>query len=205
MDHTNRESIIKLVSETKSFNEFILRLYGNQGGNSWRKGKKLVENLGIDTSHYKISKYTKDILEEIVKECDTIVGVCKLLKLKKGGGSQNWISKKIKEFGIDCTHFKKRQFPTPKKLHWSEVLAKRENGSRRSRDILRRCLMESGRQYQCESGNCTISENWLGAPITLQIHHLDGDCLNDSIDNLKFMCPNCHSQTSNWCAKNRGN
>ena len=49
---------------------------------------------------------------------------------------------------------------------------------------------------------CGISE-WNGEPIKLQVHHKDGNRHNNEIDNLQILCPNCHSQTDNWCAKNR--
>lgn len=203
MEHT-RESLAQLVAETKSFNEFILQVYGKQDGNSWRKGKRLVSQFNIDTSHYKLAKYSKEMLEDVVATCDSRACVCRKLGLKKGGGSQSFIARRIKEFGIDCSHFVKRHFPLKPKMAWNEILIKRDEGNRRSRDILRRAMMESGRSYQCESEQCYVSNSWLGKGITLQVHHIDGDCLNDSPENLKFLCPNCHSQTPNWCNTNRG-
>lgn len=40
-------------------------------------------------------------------------------------------------------------------------------------------------------------------PITLEIHHIDGNRKNNSLDNLQILCPNCHSQTSNWRSRNQ--
>ena len=48
----------------------------------------------------------------------------------------------------------------------------------------------------------TSSREWFGEPITLQLHHIDGDHFNNELDNLKILCPNCHSQTDNFCGKN---
>jgi hypothetical protein len=39
--------------------------------------------------------------------------------------------------------------------------------------------------------------------IPLQIHHIDGDCLNNKEDNLQLLCPNCHSLTSNFGSRNK--
>ena len=55
--------------------------------------------------------------------------------------------------------------------------------------------------YKCSC--CGISD-WNGNPINLEIDHNDGDPYNDSPDNLRFICPNCHSQTSTYKGKNRG-
>lgn len=51
---------------------------------------------------------------------------------------------------------------------------------------------------------CNLSE-WNGKPITLEVDHIDGHHLNNSIDNLRSICPNCHSQTDTYKAKNTGN
>jgi 5-methylcytosine-specific restriction endonuclease McrA len=44
---------------------------------------------------------------------------------------------------------------------------------------------------------CDITEH-NGKPITLQIDHIDGDRENNTFENLRFICPNCHSQTETW-------
>ena len=49
--------------------------------------------------------------------------------------------------------------------------------------------------YKCEK--CGIS-NWQNKPITLEIHHIDGNHNNNDINNLQLLCPNCHSQTENY-------
>ncbi len=51
------------------------------------------------------------------------------------------------------------------------------------------------RGHRCES--CTNTE-WMGKPITLELEHVDADRVNNTEENLKLPCPNCHSQTSTW-------
>ncbi len=55
------------------------------------------------------------------------------------------------------------------------------------------------RSHKCE--NCGLS-NWLGKPITLELEHVDGDNQNNVKNNLKLLCPNCHSFTPTWKGKN---
>jgi len=50
---------------------------------------------------------------------------------------------------------------------------------------------------------CGISD-WQNKPITLAVDHVDGNNQNDSRDNLRGLCPNCHSQTDTFCGKDRG-
>jgi Zn finger protein HypA/HybF involved in hydrogenase expression len=53
--------------------------------------------------------------------------------------------------------------------------------------------------YKCSC--CGISE-WNGNPIVLQIDHIDGNNSNDVIENYRYLCPNCHTQTDTWGVKN---
>lgn len=55
------------------------------------------------------------------------------------------------------------------------------------------------RGHSCES--CGLSE-WLEKPITLELEHVDGDNQNNIKENLKLLCPNCHSFTETWKGRN---
>ena len=66
--------------------------------------------------------------------------------------------------------------------------------------VIRRHLKET---YGCCS-ECGITE-WNNKPIILEVDHIDGHHYNNDISNLRLLCPNCHSQTSTYKAKNRGN
>ena len=52
------------------------------------------------------------------------------------------------------------------------------------------------KEKKCEICGCT---DWLGKPITLQLHHKNGNPYDDRLENLQILCPNCHSQTHNFC------
>lgn len=65
---------------------------------------------------------------------------------------------------------------------------------------LKNRLFEVGlKENKCE---CCGLTNWNGKDISLQIHHIDGDRTNNTIENLQILCPNCHSQTDTYAAKN---
>jgi len=72
--------------------------------------------------------------------------------------------------------------------------------SRIDRPTARKYLAEA-RGYKCEV--CSISD-WQGKPITLHVDHVNGDPSNDRPDNLRLICPNCHSQTEFLGGANKG-
>ena len=55
------------------------------------------------------------------------------------------------------------------------------------------------RGNKCE--DCGITE-WLGREISMHVDHIDGDRTNNTYDNLRILCPNCHSQTPTFASKN---
>lgn len=48
---------------------------------------------------------------------------------------------------------------------------------------------------------CGQGELWNGEPLVLQLDHIDGDTSNWARDNLRMLCPNCHTQTPTYCFK----
>jgi 5-methylcytosine-specific restriction endonuclease McrA len=50
---------------------------------------------------------------------------------------------------------------------------------------------------------CKNEGTWQGEELVLELDHINGDCLNNSLENLRWLCPNCHTQTPTWRGKAR--
>lgn len=152
-------------------------------------------------------KYSKELLEEAVKDSISIAGVIRKLGLKHAGGNYSHIKNRIAKYGIDTSHFLgvransgKSHKGGPDKLEWPSILVfDRLKGRKEATKRLKRALLESGVEEKCSCGLGTI---WNGRPLVLQIDHIDGDFLNNCKENLRFLCPNCHSQTETFGSKN---
>jgi hypothetical protein len=147
-------------------------------------------------------KYSKDKLEEIAKDCTSVAQVMKKLGLKPCGGNQTYMRKRLKFLDVDISHFlgnasNRGKAPCNKKK-WSDILVHRESENKEKSSRLRRALVEYGREYKCEATGCIIQDQWIGKKITLQIDHKNGNTSDNRPENLRFLCPNCHSQTENW-------
>jgi 5-methylcytosine-specific restriction endonuclease McrA len=70
----------------------------------------------------------------------------------------------------------------------------RLSGSRQKTRQLKRAMIESDIDYKCS--NCKQEPFWFGHSLTLDVDHINENWLDDRLENLRFLCPNCHSQFS---------
>ena len=68
-----------------------------------------------------------------------------------------------------------------------------------SNKVRKKLLQEGYKEHRCE--RCGLTE-WLGQPIPLELHHIDGDKNNNTLENFQLLCPNCHAFTDSYRGKN---
>jgi len=83
----------------------------------------------------------------------------------------------------------------PNKISFEEYV---KNGGVSRHLIKKKLLREGLKEHKCEC--CGLTE-WMGQPIPLELHHENGDQTNVAIENLRLLCPNCHSFTDNYRGK----
>ena len=144
-----------------------------------------------------MTKYTQELLQEAVSNSESFSGVLRYLGLRQAGGTQTHIKSRVIHFGIDYSHFTGQGHmsgkTSKKRKRAEEILVLREEGSRRTKTHqLRRAMQEMGIPYVC--CECLVQDQYNGKPIVLEVDHINGMSWDDRLENLRFLCPNCHSQ-----------
>jgi predicted RNA-binding Zn-ribbon protein involved in translation (DUF1610 family) len=145
-------------------------------------------------------RYSAELLSEAAQASTSFAGVLRYLGLRQAGGTQSHIARRIRQLGIDTSHFTGQAYwkgrPGPRRRGTPEILVVRPEGSQREKSpALRRALIEAGRRYVCEHCGLDPAE----IPLTLHVDHINGDWLDNRAENLRFLCPNCHAQTPTYC------
>ena len=152
----------------------------------------------------KIEKYTKQELQKLITESTSISELLRKMGYPGHGIYHIEMTKFLKESNFDTStlvgrHIKRYDDKGIPKKPLSEVLCKNSTGN--SNKLKERLIKYGVKKYQCENPECGIKE-WLNKPIKLQLHHINGNHYDNRLENLVLLCPNCHSQTSNFGSKN---
>jgi hypothetical protein len=151
-------------------------------------------------------KYTRELLVEAVRDASTIADVLRYLHIRPTGGAHAHIKRRIVEFGIDISHFTGRGHlagrRSGRRLGPDQVLSVRDPHRKRAPGAqLTAALVATGVPAEC--ARCGLGPEWCGEPLVLHVDHINGDYADCRATNLRFLCPNCHSQTANFAGRGK--
>ena len=147
--------------------------------------------------------YTESDLREAVKTSTSIRQVLQKLNVVAAGGNYETTKRRIQKCGIDTSHFTGQGHYRGKTHNnhtrpLTEILVSDKLYS--SHKLKLRLIREGLKEHKCEM--CGITE-WNGQSTPIELDHIDGNRYNNTIENLRILCPNCHAQTDTYRGRNK--
>lgn len=140
-------------------------------------------------------------LREVVARSTTYSQVLREFGLRTVGANPHRLRVKMHEHGISWDHFNRSSTVVKSNRRWTDEEIFTYPSPYQGRTTMKKRLVQNlGMEYKCAL--CGIKD-WLEQPLSLHLDHIDGDQTNNRVENLRFLCPNCHSQTDTYCGKNQ--
>jgi 5-methylcytosine-specific restriction endonuclease McrA len=214
------QRLAPIVASSFSFSEVIrkLGLTPNSGIHRLISGR--IRYAGLDISHFHSQTYRARIdaiprarVAELAAQSSSIAAMLASLTMPTTGRPAHEMARRLRELEIDCTHFRGRAWSRgatrtthpsidriARKIGYSDEEVFAENSAAlRGQSIVRR-LVAMGWPYECAT--CGVVD-WLGVRLVLHLDHINGIHNDNRFENIRLLCPNCHSQTPTYCNRAR--
>ena len=152
----------------------------------------------------KIYKLSDEQFVELLKKSSTISEVLFKLGYTVKGNSWGYsqVKRRMDDLNLDYSIFKGKSavIKTNKLNNIKKEDILKEN-CKHQRIVLRRYIIKNNLiPYKCAICGCT---EWQGKTLSLELDHINGINNDNRLENLRFLCPNCHSQTSTYGSRNQ--
>ena len=144
-----------------------------------------------------IWKMPKEEFAELVKKSKTITAILQAFGLYNRGHNNRIVKQRMKEEGIIFVYETHGARGSRRRVPLEQILVK---GSNFHRNHLKERLLKEGiLEKRCTA--CGLTDTWNGKPISIHLDHINGDHTDNRLENLRLLCPNCHSQTPTFTGK----
>jgi Zn finger protein HypA/HybF involved in hydrogenase expression len=145
------------------------------------------------------------MLRQAVAGSQVMSDVVRSLGLLPRGSNYRTVCKHIERLGLSTSHLLKpgdprfaEQFPHPDAYTPESIRPLYREGTTLSK-VMKKSLRWFKDATRCSE--CGQGRKWHGKPLVLQIDHVNGDSTDNRFENLRYLCPNCHSQTSTFAGR----
>lgn len=134
----------------------------------------------------------KEQLTKLVQECSSLAEILRKQDKSVSGAAISTLKSRLDEYGIP--YFFIRTKNIPKQIPLFDILKK--DRPYQSSKLKERLISEGLKEDVCEI--CGQKPQWNGMRLTLQLDHINGDHNDNRLENLRIVCPNCHTQTETF-------
>ena len=149
-----------------------------------------------------IWKLSDEYIQEILDTSNTMSEVCRRLDVSASNGSSRTVHSRIAGLSLDKFQANHKAYKLSltlgRSLTHAEIFT--EDSTIPRKTVRKVVLRDNLIPYTCSL--CPIGPEWNGKALSLQLDHVNGINNDNRIDNLRFVCPNCHSQTPTFAGKN---
>ena len=156
-------------------------------------------------------KHSKKDIEDAALLVKSKASLIRYFNLKPNGGTYRQFTKYISVYNIDTSHFtgelwskgetkltnKTLEAQSIKRSYTDAEILKKDSPCTKSQR-LKQLMIKYDKKYECSNKTCSVTDTWNGSKITLDVDHINGDNMDNRLENLRFLCPNCHRQTPTW-------
>jgi len=147
-------------------------------------------------------KFNDAEFTDLIKKCTSFNEVHSYIGSNNRGGNNKTLHKRIKALGLSTDHFTSpykaiKLISKSKKIPLSDILV--ENSTYDRTRLKQRLIADGFLLNQCYI--CNQLPIWNNKPLVLQIDHINGIYNDNRLQNLRILCPHCHSQTNTFAGK----
>jgi len=172
-----------------------------------------IKQHKISTEHFAPHKRQQtsvfdntELLKQAVQRSKSRAEVVRRMGMSVSGASYKILQARLFKHNISTDHFdpysagyeRKRLSKRLRKIALKDILTKNSTYDRK--DLKKRLVEECRLDYKC--AKCENGGIWQGETLTLQLEHKNGVNNDNRLQNLEFLCPNCHSQTATYAGRN---
>jgi hypothetical protein len=153
-----------------------------------------------------IWKPNREEFQTIVNQYNSLADILRHFGLHVGAGNYKTLKNRLREDSVNFEHIKlginsNKNRPSPFKLELNEILDRhlvfnsKIKSSKLKEYILKFKLLDN------KCSECGQLPEWNGKPLILQLDHINGNSSDNRLENLRILCPHCHSQTDTFSGK----